>query len=99
MYPAAMSWDDRPRWNYIVNSSRNLPVRTSFFHPTEDEFFEQLVNIYNISKKTQNGDNVITIYAWNEFMEGGWLLPTQEEIENNTYRNKLNAIKRFKKQF
>jgi hypothetical protein len=96
MFPAAMSRDDRPRYNYIVNSNLGLNVRGSYIIPTEDEFYNQLKELYDISNEMSLNENVITIYAWNEFMEGGWLLPTQQEIDNGTYLRKLNAIKRIK---
>jgi hypothetical protein len=96
MYPCAMSRDDRPRWNYMVNPNLGLTVRRSFILPTENELYNQLVDIYNVSRNKTNRENILTIYAWNEFMEGGWLLPTQQDIDNDTWEVKLNAIKRFK---
>lgn len=44
-------------------------------------------------------DRYYLIYAWNEFCEGGWLMPTQQEYENGLGFEKLEVIKSMKEKF
>lgn len=64
--------------------------------PTKDEFKEMLTKAISLTKN-QIGDRSILIYAWNEYGEGGWLVPTEGDRLAGQEFYKLEAVKEIKK--
>lgn len=64
--------------------------------PTKDEFKEMLTKAISLTKN-QIGDKSILIYAWNEYGEGGWLVPTEGDRLAGQEFYKLEAVKKIKK--
>jgi hypothetical protein len=60
--------------------------------PTKAEFLNALKTSINVAEAINRDDKMVLIYAWNEFTEGGWLLPTQYEYEQGIAFKKLEAI-------
>lgn len=90
--------------NANVGWDRRLLLQPDFYtdkyleKPTKEEFKEMLKVAIKHTKK-QHGDKSILIYAWNEYGEGGWLVPTEGEREVGQEFFKLEAIKEIKKQW
>lgn len=82
--------DDRGRYGYTKEAHHYVQK------PTKDELRNALMNLIDLAEDRTSGDVALTIYAWNEFIEGGWLLPNQSEIESGYGYSKLEAIKEAK---
>ena len=99
MMPAAMGKDDRPRYCYLT-AAKGGSDSSAFEKPTKAEFIQQLKDVAALLDTSPQIDKVITVYAWDEYMEGGWLLPSQDEMEDETQgAYKLEAIREFKAQW
>lgn len=98
IYPVSCGFDVRARYSYIKDDIVSHQI--SFEKPTQVEFYNTLKTLGDIIDNRIIGDKAICVYAWNEFMEGGWLMPTQAEIDTNDNDRKgfykLQAIKLFK---
>ncbi|MBX3255303.1 MAG: glycoside hydrolase family 99-like domain-containing protein [Chitinophagaceae bacterium] len=87
-------WNPKPRiersvlWNSYYTSDGYAK------DGTPDQIAQGLQNAINWSRSNANAAeaNVILMYAWNEFDEGGWICPT---LGNNTSR--LDAIRKILK--
>ena len=64
--------------------------------PTKAEFLAALEASINVAEAINRDDKMVLIYAWNEFTEGGWLMPTQYEYEQGIAFKKLEAISEAK---
>ena len=92
-FPVSTGRDDRGRYGYTTEKalSRNYAEK-----PTEVELYNALIDIISLANKRCQGDIMIIIYAWSEFIEGGWILPTQADIDNGSGTFRLEAIKKAK---
>jgi hypothetical protein len=77
----AAGWNSRP-WGYSASHAN----RPDFTMPTKDQWTRELTrvaydlqNLSNMGLKLDDGtrQKIFTIYAWNEFGEGGIVAPTQ----------------------
>lgn len=85
--------DDRGRWGYTKSATGD---RDYVEMPTSEEFFDTLKASVDLTEKYGMADVSILIYAWNEFIEGGWLMPTQAEINSEKGFYKLEQIRDIK---
>ena len=92
-FPISTGIDDRGRYGYTTEKalSRNYAEK-----PTEAELYNALIDIISLANKRCQSDIMIIIYAWSEFIEGGWVLPTQADIDNGNGTFRLEAIKKAK---
>lgn len=99
MYTVSCGFDVRARYSYVQDEVNAHQL--AFKKPTRSELYKALVDIGEMMDNRIEGDKALCIYAWNEFMEGGWLMPTQFEIESKDQeRNgfyKLETVRAFKK--
>ncbi|MEM4177977.1 MAG: glycoside hydrolase family 99-like domain-containing protein [Nitrososphaeria archaeon] len=76
-----MGWDPRPRVEYPAPWQNRKYIEKAeqvyFTPPTSEELKEYLQK--SIKWAIENKSPAILIYAWNEFDEGGWLMPTLSE--------------------
>ncbi|HET7117462.1 MAG TPA: glycoside hydrolase family 99-like domain-containing protein [Hanamia sp.] len=84
-------WSPKPRIQRSVSWSKYYKANGWAQDGTPDQIAENIQKAVKWAKINKNSDeaNIILIYAWNEFDEGGWICPT---LGNNTDR--LNAIRR-----
>lgn len=77
----AVGWDGRP-WHYHLGDS----PRPGYIMPTKEDWRKLLIRTkkeldrntnLGFPKKDGNRQKAFTIYAWNEFGEGGFLAPTE----------------------
>ncbi len=92
-FPISTGIDDRGRYGYTTEKalSRNYAEK-----PTEIELYNALIDVISLANKRCQSDIMIIIYAWSEFIEGGWILPTQADIDNGNGTFRLEAIKKAK---
>lgn len=81
---ARANFDDPYFWRFQTLSSSEL----------EDYFTAQI-----LSYSSYPHEKFYLIYAWNEYCEGSWLMPTQQEYETGKEFDKLNVIKKIKKYY
>jgi len=77
--PGIAGWDTSP-WSYKEIRS-NSPCQEGC-EPTSQQFFSHLCDIRDLALQVsrQNGlAPIISLYAWDEFGEGGYLCPTEGE--------------------
>lgn len=74
---ASAGRDEYPRADFTTKNSSNA---AAYIQPTKAEFKEQLIALIDKLPSYQTQDQTVTIYAWNEFGEGGWLLPTRADV-------------------
>lgn len=85
-------WDPRPRaenpapWQDETYLKRAQEIY--FDTPKPEEIAEHLRNAIRWAK--QNSSPAVIIYAWNEFDEGGWIMPTLLEGDN-----RIKAIRKI----
>lgn len=81
----SVGWDGRP-WNYHITSPDNPKPRPSYKMPTAEQWKNALLRTkteldentnLGFPKKDGSRQKAFTIYAWNEFGEGGFLAPTE----------------------
>ena len=84
-------WNPKPRIERSVSWSKYYKANRWAQDGTPDQIAENIQKAMKWAKINKNSDeaNLILIYAWNEFDEGGWICPT---LGNNTDR--LEAIRR-----
>lgn len=84
-------WDKRPRYDSPVSweNCKNFDVQY-IQQPTPIELKSALINAYQFQKKNEN--ELILLYAWNEFDEGGFIEPTLTD-SGLININKLQIIK------
>lgn len=84
-------WDKRPRYDSPVSweNCKNFDVQY-IQQPTPIELKSALINAYQFQKKNEN--ELILLYAWNEFDEGGFIEPTLTDSDLINI-NKLQIIK------
>ena len=95
LYALSSGWDRRQLldfepFNSVINKHAGYAEA-----PTKQELKNEIIDA--VTKCVNKGKNVlISIYAWNEFGEGGFLVPTKEDGLNNSndYYNfdKLDAV-------
>lgn len=84
---------------FPVSSGRALSARSDFntnadySSPTKDELTSAITDIIDYAETLEISDKILLIYAWNEFCEGGWLMPTQYEIDNGSGYYRLESVK------
>ena len=66
--------------------------------PTKKELIRYLCEQFRFAISL-NKETSILIYAWNEYCEGSWIMPTQEDIDNGRGYYRLEAIKETKNKF
>lgn len=74
---ATVAWDSRPR----CASGRTAQKSCAQEQPNgqvSPEGFGKLLRDINLNRHIQNRDNVVTLFAWNEWSEGATLEPTEE---------------------
>lgn len=84
-------WDKRPRYDSPVSWGKCEDFDKQFIKsPTLNEMKRALREAFMFAK--ENNNNLILIYAWNEFDEGGFIEPT---LTSNgcINKNKLKSIK------
>ena len=85
-----------------VSAGRSLSARSDFSThvdykaPTKEELKIAITEMIDYSESLKINDKVIMIYAWNEFCEGGWLMPTQNEIDSGDGFYRLEALQEAK---
>ena len=81
---ASAGRDEFPRADFIT---KNASTHSAYIQPTKEEFKQHLISIIDRLPNYQTQDQSVTVYAWNEFGEGGWLLPTRadETTTPNSY--------------
>jgi hypothetical protein len=91
-----IGWDSRPRGDYAVAQGQPPIKRSWCTPPTEPE----LIRLFDSAKKAASSIPLtapfrsVIIYAWNEFTEGGWLLPTWDNsATSDVIRRAINANK------
>ena len=89
---ATVGWDRRPWTQLDFNTEKYLE------QPTKEEYKLMLKTAINHTKK-QYGDKSVLIYAWNEYGEGGWLVPTEGDRNAGQEFYKLEAVKEIKEQW
>lgn len=77
--PVSSGYDGVNRSSYLVNNKYNTP--------TFKEFYDALIEAMDYAESSSSKDKSICVYAWNEFCEGGNLMPKQAEVTNNTQTN------------
>ncbi len=84
-------WDKRPRYDSPVSweNCKNFDFQY-IQQPTPIELKSALINAYQFQKKNEN--ELILLYAWNEFDEGGFIEPTLTD-SGLININKLQIIK------
>lgn len=87
---ATIGKDNRP-WGYPWGEFEGKTA-SYITKPTKDEWLKSLKDRIDLIK-SQQGDNSILIYAWNELGEGGWLLPTEGEPNYDRLECILDAKK------
>jgi len=86
-------WDPRPRMDHIVPWAKYED--NSWAHVGDpEEIAGQLKRAVKYAGEYKCDANAVLIYAWNEFDEGGWLLPTLFELEREKEPVRINAIAR-----
>jgi len=84
-------WDKRPRYDSPVSWENCEHFNIQYIEkPTLIELKNQLHSAYQFQKKNQG--ELILLYAWNEFDEGGFIEPTLTS-NGSIDRKKLQAIK------
>lgn len=74
-------------------SARSDFTKKADFAPaTKAEILTMLKTVINYLESINTQDRAILIYAWNEFCEGGWLMPTKYEIDSGFGFGKLEAL-------
>lgn len=66
--------NDFPRADFITKNETNS---FGFIEPTKDELLTHFKKIIDTLPKYSKQDQTLLIYAWNEFGEGGYLVPTE----------------------
>lgn len=91
--PVVMTgWDPRPRFENPVPWGNGYPDGSYYEQGNPDEIVNHLQHAVEWTKNHPNSACSTIIYAWNEFDEGGWLVPT---MDSDTKR--LDAIKNILK--
>ncbi len=89
----SIGWDRRP-WEAQGNYTQGNKNQSHYFPDRTPEAFESFlrkaVAWMDAHPEETNPDRLAVIYAWNELVEGGYLVPTQED-PNGLY---LRAIRR-----
>lgn len=104
--PLNVGWHSAQRSNFVNGIYCDVPtpagVKSNYYEvvmPTKNEIKQGLKDIL-AAYRDKGNDCLILVYAWNEFGEGGNLMPSQAEMESfDTDRQgayKLEAIKEFK---
>lgn len=84
-------WDKRPRYDFPVSWENCEHFDTQYIEkPTLSELKDTLHSAYQFQKENQ--DELILLYAWNEFDEGGFIEPTLTD-NGSIDMQKLQAIK------
>lgn len=63
-----------PRADFITKNETN---NSGFIEPTKDEILTHFKKVIDTLPKYSKNDQTLLIYAWNEFGEGGYLVPTR----------------------
>jgi len=71
-------------------------IMYDFSSPTKQQLVDMLEGMIDYAESLYIGDKTILIYAWNEFTEGGYIMPTQYEIDNGDGYYRLEAIQEAK---
>lgn len=83
---------------FPVSAGRALSARSDFKYnvdfeaPTKNELLTAIKETIDYTENFYERDKIIMLYAWNEFAEGGWLMPTQNEIDSGLGYYRLEAI-------
>lgn len=84
-------WDKRPRYDSPVSWEECDNFNKEYIEfPNLKELEEEVTYAYHFA--SNNNSNLILIYAWNEFDEGGFIAPTLNNGKIDT--SKLEAIKK-----
>ena len=76
-----------------MSARSDFKINADFANPTKKELTSAITDVINYSETLDIADKVILVYAWNEFCEGGWLMPTQHEIDNGSGYYRLESVK------
>ena len=76
-----------------MSARSDFKTNADFKNPTKDELTSAITDVIDYSETLDIADKVILVYAWNEFCEGSWLMPTQHEIDNGSGYYRLESVK------
>lgn len=76
-----------------MSARSDFKINADFANPTKKELTSAITDVIDYSETLDIADKVILVYAWNEFCEGGWLMPTQHEIDNGSGYYRLESVK------
>lgn len=88
-------WDPRPFLDHPVPWYPGATETNWGERATPDQVAEQLAASLEFVKRhpTATLANTALIYAWNENAEGGWIVPTLEEVGNGGVPLRLDAVR------
>jgi hypothetical protein len=86
-----MGWDPSPRTDQSKEYIRGeYPCTSILVGNTPEAFEKSLLDARNFLDENKTGPGIVTLYAWNEWTEGGYLEP--DTLHGMSY---LEAIKRI----
>jgi hypothetical protein len=88
-------WDPRPFLDHPVSWYPGATERNWGERATPDQLAEQLATCLDFVKQHPDATlaNAALIYAWNENAEGGWIIPTLEEVRDGGVPLRLDALR------